>query len=168
MPNAVKNAIDDNGVLFLYQKIKGEMPSKTSDLVNDSTYQTAQEVANSITAALATLSIPTSVSELANDAGYQNATQVQTAINTAISSIEDLHIDWSYSTLPATGSNKIIYAIPTGDTSDPYDFWVWNDTAQAGSNWVKLDFKIDMSGYMKTTDIHWMTNSEIDALLDGE
>lgn len=162
MPTNVKNAIDDNGVLYLYQKIKGEMPSKTSDLVNDSTFQTAQNVADSITAALATLNIPTKVSDLSNDAGYQNATQVQTAIDAAISQVGGLHIDWTYQTLPASGDSDTIYAIPTGDADDPYDFYVWNGSS---NRWIKLDFNIDMSGYMKTSDIHWMTNAEIDALL---
>ena len=165
MPNTVTNSIDDNGVLFLYNKIKGEMPTKTSDLANDSTFQTATQVATSINTAIQALSIPDSVSDLTNDLNFQTQTEVQTLINTAIATIEDLHIDWSRSELPATGNTKIIYAIPTGDADDPYDFWVWNDTAAAGHNWVKLDFKIDMSGYMKTSDIHWMTNAEIDALL---
>lgn len=162
MPTNVKNAIDDNGVLYLYQKIKGEMPSKTSDLLNDSTFQTAQNVADSIAAALATLTIPTKVSDLQNDAGYQNATQVQTAIDDAISQIGGLSIDWSHQTLPASGDSNTIYAIPTGGADDPYDFYIWNST---DNKWIRLDFNIDMSGYMKTSDIHWMTNAEIDALL---
>lgn len=32
------NSIDDNGLLYFYQVIKGEMPSKTSDLTNDSNF----------------------------------------------------------------------------------------------------------------------------------
>ena len=90
------NTIDENGVLYIYNKIKGEMPAKTSDLINDSTYQTAQNVADSITAALGTLSIPTKTSDLQNDSGFQNATQVQTAINTAIAGISNLHFDVTF------------------------------------------------------------------------
>lgn len=157
------NTIDENGVLYIYNKIKGEMPAKTSDLINDSTYQTAQNVADSITAALGTLSIPTKTSDLQNDSGFQNATQVQTAINTAIAGISNLHFDWSYSQLPVSGEDNIIYAIPTGVQADPYDFYVWK-SGSPGS-WVKLDFQMDLSGYMKTSDIHWMTNAEIETLL---
>jgi hypothetical protein len=167
MPNNTTypvNTIDDNGVLYIYQKIKGEMPSKTSDLVNDSTFQTAQNVADSITAALATLSIPTKTSDLQNDSGYQNATQVQNAIDTAIAGIENLHFDWSYSQLPAQGEEGIIYAIPTGSQTDPYDFYVWKPGNPG--QFVKLDFNFDMSGYMLKTDLHFMTNAEIDALLN--
>lgn len=160
-----KNTIDDNGVLFLYQKIKGEMPTKTSDLVNDSTYQTAQNVADSITAALQTLTIPTKVSDLQNDAGYQNQTQVQTAINTAIAGISNLHFDWSHQTLPVTGEENVIYAIPTGDVSDPYDFFVWKPDGQGSGSYIRLDFELDMSGYLQKTDLHFMTNAEIEALL---
>ena len=35
---AVKNTIDDNGLLYVYQKIKSEMPSKMSQLDNDYNY----------------------------------------------------------------------------------------------------------------------------------
>ena len=158
-----KNAIDDNGVLYLYNKIKGDIPTHVSDLTNDANYQTALEVATAINTAIGGLSIPAKVSDLSNDANYQSDTQVQDAINTAIAGIDNLHFDWSHQELPQTGESNVIYAIPTGDTSDPYDFYVWNSTS---STFVKLDFEIDMSGYMKTSDIHWMTNAEIDALLD--
>ncbi len=159
------NTIDENGILYIYNKIKGEMPTKTSDLINDSTYQTAQNVANAITAAIQTLSIPTKTSDLQNDSGFQNATQVQQAIDTAIAGISDLHIDWSYSQLPTTGDENTIYAIPTGDVEDPYDFYIWKPGTPG--EWVKLDFKFDMTGYLKVTDIHWMTNAEIETLLSG-
>lgn len=159
------NTIDENGILYIYNKIKGEMPTKTSDLLNDSTFQTAQQVASAITTAIQTLNIPTKTSDLQNDSGFQNATQVQTAIDTAIAGISDLHIDWSYSVLPASGEENVIYAIPTGNVEDPYDFYIWK-TGTPGE-WIKLDFNIDMTGYMKVTDIHWMTNAEIEALLSG-
>ena len=160
---SVQNSINDDGILYLYQVILSEMPKKVSDLNNDLAFQTATQVGNAIQAAIAGLSIPSKTSDLTNDLDFQSATQVQTAINSAIAGIENLTIDWTYSQLPASGDKNTIYAIPTGDQEDPYDFYVWKPGTPG--SWVKLDFKIDMSGYMKTTDIHWMTNSEIEALI---
>lgn len=67
-----------------------------------------------------------------------------TAITNAIGNIDvaGLHVDWSYTVLPATGNSNIIYAIPTGDTEDPYDFYAWNDADQ---EFVQIDFKIDIT-----------------------
>lgn len=53
-----------------------------------------------------------------------------------------LHFDWSNQTLPQTGDTNTIYCIPTGDTSDPWDFYAWNDTDQ---EFVKIDFNMTIS-----------------------
>lgn len=52
-----------------------DIPTKVSDLINDSGFQTASQVQTAITAA-----VPTKVSDLTNDSGFQTASQVQTAI----------------------------------------------------------------------------------------
>ena len=52
-----------------------DIPTKVSQLLNDSGYQTAAQVQSAITAA-----VPTKTSDLANDSGYQTAAQVQNAI----------------------------------------------------------------------------------------
>lgn len=63
--------------------------------------------------------------------------------------IENLHFDWSYTTLPATGDLNTIYCIPTGVSSAPYDFYAWD-----GSNYHQLDFTFDMSGYAEVADVY--------------
>lgn len=52
-----------------------DIPTKLSQLQNDSGFQTASQVNTAITAA-----VPTKVSDLRNDRGFQTASQVQTAI----------------------------------------------------------------------------------------
>ena len=52
-----------------------DIPTKLSQLQNDSGFQTASQVNAAITAA-----VPTKVSDLNNDSGFQTASQVQTAI----------------------------------------------------------------------------------------
>lgn len=52
-----------------------DIPTKVSQLQNDSGFQTASQVQTAITAA-----VPTKVSDLTNDSGFQTASQVQNAI----------------------------------------------------------------------------------------
>jgi len=59
-----------------------DIPTKLSQLLNDSGYQTAAQVQSAITAA-----IPTKTSDLTNDSGFQTASQVNTAIQNALAEI---------------------------------------------------------------------------------
>lgn len=52
-----------------------DIPTKLSQLRNDSGYQTASQVQSAISAA-----VPTKTSDLTNDSGFQTAAQVQTVI----------------------------------------------------------------------------------------
>lgn len=52
-----------------------DIPTKLSQLLNDSGFQTASQVQSAITAA-----VPTKTSDITNDSGYQTAAQVQAAI----------------------------------------------------------------------------------------
>ena len=52
-----------------------DIPTKLSQLLNDSGYQTAAQVRSAISAA-----VPTKTSDLTNDSGFQTAAQVQTVI----------------------------------------------------------------------------------------
>lgn len=59
-----------------------DIPTKLSQLQNDSGFQTASQVSSAITAA-----VPTKVSDLNNDSGFQTASQVQTAIDNSLAQI---------------------------------------------------------------------------------
>lgn len=59
-----------------------DIPTKLSQLQNDSGFQTASQVNTAITAA-----VPTKVSDLRNDSGFQTASQVQTAIDNSLAQI---------------------------------------------------------------------------------
>ena len=59
-----------------------DIPTKVSDLINDSGFQTASQVQTAITAV-----VPTKVSDLNNDSGFQTASQVQTAIDNSLAQI---------------------------------------------------------------------------------
>ena len=60
------------------------VPTKVSQLTNDSGYTTFSGSYNDLTNKPTIPVVPTNISSFTNDSNYQNATQVQTAINNAI------------------------------------------------------------------------------------
>ena len=62
---------------------QSDIPTKVSELTNDSDFQTASQVA----AAISGINVPTKVSELENDSDFQTGTQVSNSIATATSGL---------------------------------------------------------------------------------
>lgn len=52
----------------------GTVPTKTSDLTNDSEYQNATQVTNAINAAVGAIEVPEDLGDLTNNAGYVKST----------------------------------------------------------------------------------------------
>ena len=77
----------------------------------------------------------------------------------------------SYSDLPVTGQNGVIYLVPnSGTTPNIYDEYIWY-TTQVGTSTVSGYEKIgttavDLSGYVQYTDISLITNQEITDIVD--
>lgn len=66
--------------------------------------------------------------------------------------------------LPETGEANVIYLVPkTGGQGDAYDEYMWIDNAfeLIGSTAVNL------SGYLKSSDLRPMTNAEIEAVFEA-
>lgn len=130
------------------------IPTKTSDLTNDSGFITASSLptvndatltitqngttvgtfsANAASASTAAITVPTVVSDLTNDADYQSGSQVSSAIATAIAGITGIQFE-IVQTLPATGDAGTIYLISHGGSgTDIYDEYVYVNNA-----WEKL------------------------------
>lgn len=134
----------------------GSVPTKTSDLTNDSGFITASSLptvndatltitqngttvatfsANSATNTSAAITVPTATSDLTNDSDYQTGTQVSSAIATAISGITGISFE-IVQTLPATGDAGTIYLVSHGGSgTNIYDEYVYVNNAweQIGS-----------------------------------
>lgn len=121
------------------------VPTKASDLTNDSGYQTASDVSGSISTALANGSDP-----------YQTESDVADAISSAVSSA------YTYKGSVATQSALPSSGNKTGDVYDTQDTGM--NYAWTGSAWDALGTYVDMSLYWAKADLVAMTTAEIDAL----
>lgn len=85
---------------------------------------------------------------------------VKTAVDNAVGEITQFDIQ-VVTELPATGVKGTIYLLShSHGTSDVYDEYIWT-----GTTFEKIgNTDIDLSGYMKTTDMVAITTSEIDTL----
>lgn len=106
------------------------------------------------------LTIPTNNNQLTNGAGYKTEAEVNNLIASAIGDIQG--IEYSIVTeLPATGEIGVIYLISNnGSNPNVYDEYIYVNNAfeKIGTT------ETDLSGYLKTTDITAITNSEIDTI----
>ena len=121
------------------------VPTKASDLTNDSGYQTASDVSGSISTALANGSDP-----------YQTESDVDSAIASAVSSAYKYKGSVAnQAALPASGQS-------VGDVYDVQDTgmnYAWN-----GSAWDALGTYVDTSLYWAKSELTAITTAQVDAL----
>ena len=107
--------------------------------------------------------IPTNNNELTNGAGYQTASDVQNSINSAIGEITGIDFQIVES-LPQTGESGTIYLISNSGTNpNIYDEYIYvnNSFEKIGTT------DVDLTGYLKTTDMVKISNTEIDTIMSG-
>ena len=163
--------ISKDNLLYVWQKIKLLLGGKVDKVdgkglsTNDFTDELKTKLLNAGDSSFSgnysdLVGKPTKLSEFTNDSGFQTATQVNAAITNAIADIQGI----SYSiveTLPSTGEAGVIYLVSNSGTGNNiYDEYIWTGTAmeKIGST------AVDLSGYVKSTDLVEITNEEIDAI----
>lgn len=102
----------------------------------------------------------TDINEI-KSAGYQTEDDVTNAIGEAISNITSIDFE-IVDSLPETGQKGIIYLVSnSGSTPNIYDEYIYvnNGFEKIGTT------DIDLSGYVKKTDLTEITNSEIDTIV---
>lgn len=95
-----------------------------------------------------------------------NNTQIATtefvtrAVANAIGTVTSIEFS-VVSSLPASGRTGTIYLVSNNHgTNNVYDEYIW-----VGSKWEKIgETGVDLSGYVKTSDLTAITNTEIDAM----
>lgn len=114
------------------------IPTKISQLTNDSDFQTSSQVGSAILMAVNGLSIPTKVSELLNDSNFQTGSNVEATIkNAAYLSPEMRRMIFRGKNLGTSLTAAQKTAIQNGTFTDLWlgDYWVIG-----GVNWRIVDF----------------------------
>lgn len=121
------------------------VPTKVSQLTNDSGYQSATSVESIITAK-----------------GYQTQSQVQSLINSAVGNITSIRYE-KVTSLPATGSNGVIYLVAhSHGTQDIYDEYIWLSETKTYEKIGNTD--IDLSAYVKSSELTAITTNDLNTM----
>lgn len=135
------NAIDDGAEKNVITKIK-----RNGTLVNVSNKEVD-------------ITVPTKYSELVNDNDLVSTTQVKKLISEARHMKKEI-----VSTKPSTGEENVIYLVgPKGSGNNIYEEWLY-----INNSWEKIgdtDTKVDLSGYLKTSDVKAITTEEINQVM---
>ena len=159
------------------------VPTNNNQLTNGAGYQTAAQVSSAISASghqanviesikvngtaqsisnkAVDITVPTNNNQLTNGAGYQTSSQVQSAISTAISGVTQFDFQ-IVASLPASGVKGTIYLVSnSGSGTNSYDEYIYVSNA-----WEKIGTTaVDLSGYVQSSDLVAITNSEIDTIV---
>lgn len=118
------------------------VPTKVSQLTNDSEFQNATQVNSAITGK-----------------GYQTKAEVQSLINSAVGNVTSIRYE-KVNSLPATGSNGVIYLVAhSHGTQDIYDEYIWLSESKTFEKIGNTD--IDLSGYVKTSELTAISTSDL-------
>lgn len=105
------------------------------------------------------ITVPTKYSELVNDKDLVSTAQVKTLISEARHMKKEI-----VSTKPSTGEENVIYLVgPKGSGNNIYEEWLY-----VNGQWEKIgdtDTKVDLTGYLKTSDIRAITTEEINQVM---
>lgn len=121
------------------------VPTKVSQLTNDSGFQTSTQVDSIVTGK-----------------GYQTKSQVQSLINSAVGNITSIRYE-KVTSLPATGSNGVIYLVAhSHGTQDIYDEYIWLSETKTFEKIGNTD--IDLSAYVKKSELIAITTSDLNTM----
>lgn len=121
------------------------VPTKVSQLTNDSGFQTS-----------------TQVNSIVTGKGYQTQSQVQSLINSTVSNITTIRYE-KVTSLPATGSNGVIYLVAhSHGTQDIYDEYIWLTESKTFEKIGNTD--IDLSGYVKSSGLTAISTNDLNTM----
>ena len=130
--------LDDNGLLFLLQQLKIKMD------------------AGGIT-------VDTAINAGSTNDHAAGSKAVYDFVTAAIAGVSTFHAE-IVNSLPSTGASNILYLVPktSSESGNVYDEYLY-----IGGAWELVGSTgMDLSGYVKSSEMHALTNSEIMAIID--
>lgn len=160
MPNPTYNRIDDNGLLYLLTLLEPIISAAGEENVIEVIQKNG--VALTVSNKTVNIEVPTNadIQSLITAYGYQTAQDVDDAIADALADISSIDFE-VVQALPATGEKGVIYLLSNSGTADNvYDEYIYVNDAfeKIGST------AVDLSGYVQASEMHALTNAEIDTI----
>lgn len=167
MPNPTYVRLDDNGLLYLLTLLEPVIEASGEDNVIEIIQKNG--VALTVQNKTVNIEVPTDAdirgliqTALANGSNpYTTESDVQQLIDDELAGITGIELE-IVATLPATGEKGVIYLV--GDTT-PYDEYIWIEPTGGTAHFEQIgSTSIDLSGYVQASEMHALTNAEIDTI----
>lgn len=159
------NRLDDNGLLYLLTLLEPVIEAAGEANVIEIVKKNG--VALTIDNKTVDIPVPTDadIESLITAHGYQTASDVSAAIDDALADVTGIEFD-VVSELPATGQKGHIYLVHSGTSSaDNYDEYIWVEPTGGEARFEKIgNTAVDLSGYVQSSELHALTNAEIDTI----
>ena len=130
--------LDDNGLLFLLQQLKNKMDEGRT-------------------------AIDTAINASSTNDHAAGTKAVYDFVTAAIAGVSTFRAE-IVNSLPSTGASNILYLVPktSSESGNIYDEYLY-----IGGAWELVGSTgMDLSGYVKSSEMHALTNSEITAIID--
>lgn len=166
MPNPTYVRLDDNGLLYLLTLLKEEISAAGEDNAIDIVKRNGVALAIDPADKSVNVLVPTDseIEALITAHGYQTQEEVQQLIDDELADITG--IDFQIVTeLPATGVKGVIYLV---GNSAPYTEYIWIEPEGGAAHFEEIgSTSIDLSGYVQASEMHALTNAEIDTIFNS-
>jgi len=159
----VYNRLDDNGLLYLLQLLKPIIDASGETNV----IEVIQKNGVALTVQNKTVNIPIptdlDIQAIVESYDYPTSADVQQMIDDELAEITGIEFE-IVSQLPQTGTKGVIYLV--GSTS-PYDEYIWVEPTGATAHFEQIgSTSVDLSGYVQASEMHSLTNAEIDTIVN--
>ena len=169
MPNPTYVRLDDNGLLYLLTLLKPVIDAAGEDNVIEIIKKNG--VALTVENKTVNIEVPTDAdingligTALANGSDpYQTESDVQQLIDDELAGITGIEFE-IVEELPDTGVKGTIYLV---GTTAPYDEYIWIEPTGGTAYFEQIgSTSIDLSGYVQASEMHSLTNAEIDTIFN--
>ena len=165
MPNPTYVRLDDNGLLYLLTLLKSEIEASGEDNVIEVVKRNGVVLSIDPTDKSVNILVPTDadIESLITAHGYQTEAQVQQLIDDELAGITGIDFE-IVATLPASGVKGVIYLV---GSASPYDEYIWIEPTGGTAYFEQIgSTSIDLSGYVQASEMHALTNAEIDTIFN--
>ena len=165
MPNPTYVRLDDNGLLYLLTLLETEISQAGENNVIEVVKKNGVALVIDPTDKSVNVTVPTDadIETLITGHGYQTQAEVQQLIDDELAGITGIDFQ-IVSELPATGVKGVIYLV---GTTTPYDEYIWIEPTGQQAHFEQIgSTSIDLSGYVQATEMHALTNAEIDTIFN--